>query len=141
MQGSPISPLLSNVYLHPFDVELTGRGYRLVRYCDDFLITARSRPEAEAALNAAARALASRRLKLSRDKTRIVAPGEPFEFLGYQFTAEGRVLPPPSLPAVVAERMIAFANRHAARGSAKLKSTTRKTTDFVSRIKDRLRKR
>lgn len=32
LQGAPISPLLSNIYLHPFDTELTRQGYRLVRY-------------------------------------------------------------------------------------------------------------
>ena len=34
-QGGVISPLLSNIYLTPFDNEMTNRGYRLTRYADD----------------------------------------------------------------------------------------------------------
>jgi RNA-directed DNA polymerase len=37
-QGSVISPLLANVYLHRFDLNMTGKGYRLIRYADDFII-------------------------------------------------------------------------------------------------------
>ena len=36
-QGGPLSPLLSNVYLTPYDRELEKRGLRFVRYADDFL--------------------------------------------------------------------------------------------------------
>lgn len=31
-QGGPLSPLLANIYLHPFDVALTTQGLRLVRF-------------------------------------------------------------------------------------------------------------
>lgn len=34
-QGSVISPLLSNVYLTPFDNIMTGKGYKLTRFADD----------------------------------------------------------------------------------------------------------
>ena len=37
-QGGVLSPLLSNVYLHELDKELTKRGHRFVRYADDFVI-------------------------------------------------------------------------------------------------------
>ena len=37
-QGSPISPLLANLYLHPLDERMMARGYRMVRYADDFVI-------------------------------------------------------------------------------------------------------
>jgi RNA-directed DNA polymerase len=33
-QGAPLSPLLSNIYLHPFDVAMTDARIRLVRYAD-----------------------------------------------------------------------------------------------------------
>jgi RNA-directed DNA polymerase len=36
-QGSGLSPLLSNLYLHPFDGVMRQAGYKLVRYCDDFV--------------------------------------------------------------------------------------------------------
>ena len=140
MQGSPISPLLSNVYLHPFDQELTGHGYRLVRYCDDFIVTARSKAEAEEALEAANAALKMRRLRLNREKTRIVAPDEPFAFLGYQFTADGRILPPPSLPSVVARRMVEFADRYRSRAAAGISCATKTARGAFDRFLDRLRK-
>ncbi len=34
-QGAVLSPLLSNLYLHPLDVELSDAGYRVIRYADD----------------------------------------------------------------------------------------------------------
>lgn len=34
-QGSPLSPLLSNVMLNELDKELTNRGHKFVRYADD----------------------------------------------------------------------------------------------------------
>ena len=37
-QGSPISPLLSNILLNELDKELTRRKLRFVRYADDFSI-------------------------------------------------------------------------------------------------------
>ena len=47
LQGAPISPLLSNIYLHPFDLALIENRYRLVRYCDDFVILCRTEAEAQ----------------------------------------------------------------------------------------------
>lgn len=49
-QGAVISPLLSNVYLHPVDVEMAQEGFEMVRYADDFVVLCRSREEAERAL-------------------------------------------------------------------------------------------
>jgi len=37
-QGSPLSPLLSNIVLNELDKELTKRGHKFVRYADDFSI-------------------------------------------------------------------------------------------------------
>ena len=33
-QGAVLSPLLANLYLHPLDADLTGAGYRIVRYAE-----------------------------------------------------------------------------------------------------------
>ena len=41
-QGSPLSPLLANFYLHEFDVRLRSAKINLVRYADDFLVLART---------------------------------------------------------------------------------------------------
>jgi RNA-directed DNA polymerase len=46
-QGSPLSPLLSNVYLDDLDRMLAKRGHRFVRYADDITIYVRSRRAAE----------------------------------------------------------------------------------------------
>jgi RNA-directed DNA polymerase len=42
-QGSPISPLLSNILLHELDKELTRKGLKFVRYADDFSIYTKSK--------------------------------------------------------------------------------------------------
>ena len=46
-QGGVLSPLLSNVYLHELDKELTKRGHRFVRYADDFVIYVKSKRAGE----------------------------------------------------------------------------------------------
>lgn len=46
-QGSPLSPLLSNILLDELDKELEQRGHRFVRYADDFSIYCKSRKSAE----------------------------------------------------------------------------------------------
>ena len=45
-QGSPLSPLLSNIVLNELAKELTKRGHRYVRYADDFSIYLRSKAAA-----------------------------------------------------------------------------------------------
>lgn len=85
-QGGVISPLLANIYLDGFDQELTKRGYRLVRYADDFVILCKNKNKAERVLEVVEQLLGKKRLKLSREKTRIVQYGkESFEFLGFWF--------------------------------------------------------
>lgn len=37
-QGNALSPLLSNIFLSPFDLRLQDKGFKLVRYADDFVI-------------------------------------------------------------------------------------------------------
>jgi group II intron reverse transcriptase/maturase len=46
-QGSPPSPLLSNIMLNELDKELEGRGHPFVRYADDCLIFCKSKRAAE----------------------------------------------------------------------------------------------
>lgn len=81
-QGSPISPLLANLYLHPVDRLLVAGGYRVVRYADDLVVQARTKVGAAAARATLARLLNARGLTLNAAKTRIVAPGQEFTFLG-----------------------------------------------------------
>jgi len=87
-QGAVISPLLANIYLDPLDRLLAARGYRMVRYADDFVILTRSHAEAEAALTLVRAWVAENGLRLHPDKTRIAncrKKGGGFEFLGYRF--------------------------------------------------------
>ncbi|WP_448583244.1 CRISPR-associated primase-polymerase type A1 [Thermocrinis sp.] len=89
-QGAPLSPLLANLYLHPFDEAISQAGYSLVRYADDFVILCATRLQAEEALQRAERLLNGLGLRLNTNKTRIVYWDEGFTFLGYVFTKDGK---------------------------------------------------
>jgi CRISPR-associated protein Cas1 len=84
-QGSPISPLLSNLYLDHLDEVLLDKNLRLVRFADDFLVLCRSQERAEDALDLTEDVLAELRLRINADKTRIVDFNAGFRFLGVQF--------------------------------------------------------
>ena len=99
-QGAVISPLLANIYLDPLDVLMAGRGYRMVRYADDFVILCRSREEADAALAEVRAWVAEAGLTLHPEKTHVGdcrQPGQGFEFLGYRFEAGRRFVRKKSL--------------------------------------------
>ncbi|MDX2043179.1 MAG: reverse transcriptase domain-containing protein [Acidobacteriota bacterium] len=85
VQGGAVSPLLSNVYLHEFDVAMTKAGLHLVRYADDFVICCRDEAAARQAMALAAQKLVELRLRQHPQKTRIVRFDEGLEFLGYRF--------------------------------------------------------
>ena len=92
-QGAVISPLLSNIYLHPLDELMAARGYRMVRYADDFVVLCRSREQADAALAEIRAWVAKNGLRLHPNKTHVgdcLATGQGFEFLGYRFEAGRR---------------------------------------------------
>ena len=91
-QGGVVSPLLSNILLTPFDREMRRKGYRLTRYADDWLVTCKSRREAQAALAAAQRILVQLGVTLHAGKTRIVHVRQGFEFLGYKVKRGSRPL-------------------------------------------------
>lgn len=141
LQGAPLSPLLSNVYMHPFDAALTSRGRRLVRYCDDFVIVCRTEEEARESLGEARETLEQRGLRLSQAKTRVVCPMETFEFLGHRFTPDGRVVPPPSLPEVVTRRMIDYAERHRARAATRIRTAGEQARGLLGRVREAVRRR
>lgn len=82
LQGSPLSPLLANIYLHPFDEQLTKSGCHLVRFADDWVIPALSREQAERAYNNAVKTLARLKLKINPQKTHILSPEDRLEWLG-----------------------------------------------------------
>ena len=85
VQGGVISPLLANLYLHPFDQSMTSRGVALVRYADDFVLLSTERQQAETALPAAQTFL-QERLKLRlNDGAAVAAIRDGFDFLGIHF--------------------------------------------------------
>jgi len=83
-QGGVISPLLSNILLTPFDKEMRQQGYRLTRWADDWVVTCRTRAEAEHALARAEKILETLGVTLNREKTRIAHIAQGFEFLGFK---------------------------------------------------------
>lgn len=87
-QGAVISPLLANIYLHPLDRHMKQRGYRMVRYADDFVVLCRSAEQAQEALKEVRAWVEQNGLKLNGDKTQVGdcrQAGQGFEFLGYRF--------------------------------------------------------
>ncbi len=84
-QGSPLSPLLANLFLDALDEALLDADHRLVRFADDFVILARSRQRADAALELSRDTLERLALRLNPAKTRIVHSEQGFEFLGWSF--------------------------------------------------------
>lgn len=84
-QGSVISPLLSNIYLHAFDkmFQMSGIPGTLVRYCDDFVILLWR--NGKKVIQQVEQMLGRLGLKLHPDKTSVVKAKEGFDFLGVHF--------------------------------------------------------
>lgn len=85
VQGSPLSPLLANLYLDALDEEIDGDGVKIVRFADDFVILCKSEKKAEKALAHCVQVLAAHNLRLHEDATRIVNFDKGFDFIGYLF--------------------------------------------------------
>lgn len=85
-QGSPLSPLLSNVLLDDLDKELEKRGHRFVRYADDANVYVRSQKAGERVMASVTRFLERKlKLRVNRDKSAVDRPWKR-KFLGYSFT-------------------------------------------------------
>jgi RNA-directed DNA polymerase len=96
VQGSAFSPMLLNIVMHEFDVEMTRAGFHLARYADDWVVTTSDQGSAQRALDFAARKLADLHLKLNPEKTRIIRFEQGLEFLGYKFDPFQLTATPPS---------------------------------------------
>jgi RNA-directed DNA polymerase len=102
-QGAVISPLLANIYLHPLDGWIKQKGYRMVRYADDFVVLCQTAQQAQAALEEVRSWVEQNGLSLSADKTQVGdcrQQGQGFEFLGYRFEAGRRWVRRKSLKAL-----------------------------------------
>jgi group II intron reverse transcriptase/maturase len=89
-QGSPISPLLSNLYMRRFVLGWKKLGHEkrlgacIVNYADDFVICCRGR--AEEALVTMRAMMTKLKLTVNENKTRVSKlPEDKFDFLGYTF--------------------------------------------------------
>lgn len=85
VQGSPLSPLLANLYLDALDEEIEALGVKIVRFADDFVILCKSERKAAKALQRCAEVLGAHGLKLHDAGTRVVSFERGFDFIGYLF--------------------------------------------------------
>jgi group II intron reverse transcriptase/maturase len=82
-QGSVLSPLLANIYLHEVDRLLVARKLALVRYADDLVICSQHKAAAETTFTVTNAALMAWGLCLNEHKTHIVHFDQGFAWLGY----------------------------------------------------------
>ncbi len=85
-QGSPLSPLLSNIVLNELDWELEARGHAFVRYADDCQIYVSSQRAGERVKQSISNFIAQTlRLKVNVKKSAVARPWER-KFLGFTFS-------------------------------------------------------
>ena len=83
-QGSPLSPMLSNIVLNELDQALEKRGLRYCRWADDFLILVKSERSASRVMEATIRYLEDElNLPVNKEKSK-VSPVKDATFLGFQ---------------------------------------------------------
>jgi RNA-directed DNA polymerase len=86
-QGMPLSPMLSNFALRKFDEKAIRAGFKMVRYADDIACFCKTKDEAKNTHNTIKQWLDDMGYDIpdlaEQTKTKIVAPNDPVEFLGY----------------------------------------------------------
>jgi group II intron reverse transcriptase/maturase len=83
-QGSPMSPILSNIVLNELDQELEKRGHRYGRWADDFIILVKSERAGTRVMESITRYLErGLGLPVNKEKSK-VAPIKDVGFLGFQ---------------------------------------------------------
>jgi len=128
-QGSPLSPLLSNIMLHELDRELERQGLRHVRYADDFSIYTKSRHTARKVGNTIFKFLRDKlKLPINREKSGIRRPVN-FTILGFGFV-------PTYVKGEKGKYQLVVSSKSWKKFRQKLKTITRKTTpmSFDERI-------
>ena len=96
-QGGVISPLLANIALNSLDWRLHERGYRFVRYADDFVVLCRSEAQVQEAHDLVQQHLTSLGLTLSAEKTKTTQFREGFAFLGFDISSWSITMRPKSV--------------------------------------------
>ncbi|MCU7806232.1 MAG: group II intron reverse transcriptase/maturase [Candidatus Thiodiazotropha sp. (ex Lucinoma borealis)] len=96
-QGSPLSPLLSNIVLDELDKELERRGHHFARYADDFIILVRSQRAGKRVLDNVTQYVQKQlKLKMNEQKSQVV-PIAQSKFLGFSFKGKWLVWHPKAL--------------------------------------------
>ncbi len=91
-QGSPLSPILSNIVLDELDKELESRGHSFVRYADDFSIFVRSQKAGERVMESISVYLTNKlKLKVNEEKS-VVCKSKDTKLLGYTIQNSGRLI-------------------------------------------------
>lgn len=91
-QGSPLSPILSNIVLDELDKELEGRGHKFVRYADDCNIYVHSQTAGVRVMERIGNFIETRlKLKINREKSKVCLSNQT-RFLGYTISHEGYLL-------------------------------------------------
>jgi RNA-directed DNA polymerase len=104
-QGGVISPLLANIGLHGLEtyIKTTNSKLGVVRYADDFIVTARDKDSLENARILIQAWMSERGLELSPEKTLITSMDDGFDFLGFNSRHyDGKLLIKPSKKKVLA---------------------------------------
>ncbi len=84
-QGSPLSPLLSNIVLDELDKELETRGHHFVRYADDCSIYVKSEKSAQRVMESITKYIEEHlKLKVNRTKSKVSRPSAS-TLLGFSF--------------------------------------------------------
>ena len=100
-QGSPISPLLANIYLNEFDRELESRGLHFTRYADDCIICVKSEAAANRVMASVTRWLREHlRVEVNATKSKVTKPNG-MKYLGFGFYwKDGKWRPKPHIKSV-----------------------------------------
>jgi len=84
-QGSPLSPLLSNIILDELDKELQVRGHSFVRYADDVSIYVKSERSAQRVMETFTEYIEKKlKLKVNKEKSKVSEPRQS-TLLGFSF--------------------------------------------------------
>jgi len=84
-QGSPLSPILSNIVLDELDKELEGRGHSFVRYADDVSLYVGSEKAARRVMEGISEHIEKKlKLRVNREKTQ-VSQAQQSNLLGFSF--------------------------------------------------------
>ncbi len=90
-QGSPLSPLLSNIVLDEMDKELEGRGHKFVRYADDCNIFVRSQAAGERVMQSVSNFIEDKlKLQVNPEKSQVCSSNQT-KFLGYTIQWDGNL--------------------------------------------------